>query len=299
MQTTIDVIGIGGAGGFLASSLLRSTMTPRIISRGSALTRLREVGLTTISDGQERLYTPIACASLEDVQQFAPLILLTTKSYDLPALLEEIAPRMTSKTILISIQNGFAAYDEIYKTFGAEQAAMGVLYVSAQIVTPGIIDIKPGIAQLFLPKQHTRALDGLVNALSTAGIEAGLVDDIERRMWLKQIFLVPFAIVNAEMHQPVGKVLENAPARLRWLAIAQEMVAIAQACDIKLPADAAATSLAKADRFDPQANTSFARDVWANRPTEAEALFEPLIQRANAHNIHCPLLQQAYNSYRT
>ncbi|HLZ57226.1 MAG TPA: 2-dehydropantoate 2-reductase [Ktedonosporobacter sp.] len=297
MRTTVDVIGVGGAGGFLASSLLQSSMPPRIISRGAALQRLRDVGLTTIVDGKRRIYTPVECASLDDVQEFAPLIILTTKSYDLTALLEEIAPRITEETLLVSIQNGFAAYDAICANFGTRQAAMGVLYVSAQIIAPGVIDIKPGIAQLFLPEQHAAELEDLVDALDTAGVEAALVDDIERRMWLKQIFLVPFAIVNAEMHQPIGKVLQNPQARQRWLALARELVAIARACDIRLPDDTAAISLTKGDRFDPQADTSFARDVWANRPNEAEALFAPLIQRAHKHNVSCPLLKQAYDHY--
>jgi len=65
---------------------------------------------------------------------------------------------------------------------------MGVLYVGARIVSPGVIDVKPGVAQLFLPTTHRVALDPLVNPLEAGGVEAALVDDIERRMWLKQLF---------------------------------------------------------------------------------------------------------------
>jgi 2-dehydropantoate 2-reductase len=137
----------------------------------------------------------------------------------------------------------------------------------------------------------------MVDALHAGGVEVGLVDDIERRMWVKQLFLVPFAIINAEMRQPIGKVSRNVEARKRWAAIAQEIATVARSCGIKLPADAVAMSLTKAERFDPQADSSFARDVWANRPHEAEALFGPLLERARQHNVHCPLLQQAYDFY--
>jgi ketopantoate reductase len=64
-----------------------------------------------------------------------------------------------------------------------------------------------------------------------------------------------------------------------------------------MPDDPAAASLAVAERFDPQADSSFARDVWANRPHEADALFGPLLQRAAAHGVPCPLLQEAYERY--
>lgn len=297
MDPEVDVIGVGGAGGFLASSLYHGGIRPRIISRGAALRQLQDVGLTIVSDGKRSIYSPIKCSALDDVRQFAPILLLTTKSYDIPALLEEIAPRITTNTLLISVQNGFAAHDAVSSMFGLERAVMGVLYVGAHIVSPGVIEVKPGVAQLFLPMTHRAALEPLVNALETGGVEAALVNDIEKRMWMKQLFLVPFAIINAELHQPIGMIREDEGARKRWGEIAIEVANIAQACGIAMPADAAAASLAVAERFDPQADSSFARDVWANRPHEAEALFGPLLSRASEHHVPCPLLQQSLTFY--
>ncbi len=297
MVPEVDVIGVGGAGGFLASSLYRGGLRPRVISRGAALRQLREVGLTIISDNKRNIYSPINCSALDDVREFAPILLLTTKSYDIPALLEEIVSRVKAETLVITIQNGFAAYDTVSSAIGLERAIMGVLYVGARIVSPGVIDIKPGVAQLFLPAKHQIALDSLVNALEAGGVEAALVEDIERRMWLKQLFLVPFAIINAQMRQPIGKICEDENARRRWGEIAIEIARIAQACGVPMPADPAAASLAIAERFDPQADSSFARDIWANRPHEAEALFGPLLSRASEHDLPSPLLHQAYRYY--
>jgi 2-dehydropantoate 2-reductase len=297
MDSEVDVIGIGGAGGFLASSLYRGGVRPRIISRGAALRELREVGLTIITDDKRSIYFPMNCSALDDVQMFAPILLLTTKSYDIPALMEEIASRISTETLVITVQNGFAAYDTAYSVIGPERAVMGVLYVGAHIVSPGVIDVKPGVAQLFLPKTHQATLNLLVDTLEAAGVEAALVDDIERRMWMKQLFLVPFAIINAEMRQPIGKVREDEAARNRWSGIAIEIAQIAQACGIAMPADPAAASLAVAERFDPQADSSFARDIWANRPNEAEALFGPLLSRARKYQVQCPFLQQAFDYY--
>jgi 2-dehydropantoate 2-reductase len=297
METAIDIIGIGGAGGFLASSLYHGGLPPRIVSRGMALRQLQEVGLTIVTENKRNIYAPVNSVALDDVKLFAPVMLLTTKSYDIPALLEEIASRVTPETLLVSVQNGFSAHDAVSDMFGAERAAMGVLYVGAHIVSPGVIDIKPGVAQLFLPISHRTMLLPVVNALESAGVEAALVDDIERRMWMKQLFLVPFAIINAQMRLPIGKILEDAHARSRWAAIAQEIASIARACDVPMPVDAGAASLAVAERFDPQADSSFARDVWANRPHEAEALFGPLLRRAREHHVECPLLREAYDFY--
>ncbi len=297
MDSEVDVIGIGGAGGFLASSLHRGGIPPRIISRGAALRQLREVGLTIISDEKRSIYFPVNCSAIDDVQQFAPILLLTTKSYDIPALMEEIASRITAETLVITVQNGFAAFDTVCGAIGPERAVMGVLYVGAHIVSPGIIELKPGIAQLFLPLSYKAKLTPLVDALESAVVEAALVDDIERRMWMKQLFLVPFAIINAEMRQPIGKVREDEAARKRWGGIAIEIAHIAQACGTPMPPDPAAASLAVAERFDPQADSSFARDVWAKRPHEAEAIFGSLLSRASKHEVPCPLLQQAFDYY--
>lgn len=297
MDPEVDMIGVGGAGGFLASSLYRGGLRPRVISRGAALRQLREVGLTIISDDKRYIYSPINCSALDDVREFAPILLLTTKSYDIPALLEEIVPRIMAETLVITVQNGFAAYDTVSSAIGLERAIMGVLYVGARIVSPGVIDVKPGVAQLFLPTTQRVALDPLVNALEAGGVEAALVDDIERRMWIKQLFLVPFAIINAQMRQPIGKICEDENARRRWGEIAIEIARIAQACGFPMAADPAAASLAVAERFDPQADSSFARDIWTNRPHEAEALLGPLLSRASEHHVPCPLLHQAYRYY--
>jgi len=153
------------------------------------------------------------------------------------------------------------------------------------------------VAQLFLPASHRARLTSLVDALESGGVEAALVDDIERRMWMKQLFLVPFALINARTRQPIGKVREDPQARQRWGMIADEVAAIARACQVTMPEDAAAASLSVADRFDPQADSSFARDVWAHRRHEAEALFIPLLKRAQEHDVPCPLLQEAYEFY--
>jgi 2-dehydropantoate 2-reductase len=297
MDPEVDMIGVGGAGGFLASSLYRGGLRPRVISRGVALRQLLEVGLTIISDDKRYIYFPINCSALDDVREFAPILLLTTKSYDIPALLEEIVPRIKAETLVITVQNGFAAYDTVSSAIGLERAIMGVLYVGARIVSPGVIDVKPGIAQLFLPTTQRVALDPLVNALEAGGVEAALVDDIERRMWIKQLFLVPFAIINAQVRQPIGKICEDENARRRWGEIAIEIARIAQACGFPMATDPAAASLAVAERFDPQADSSFARDIWTNRPHEAEALLGPLLSRASEHHVPCPLLHQAYRYY--
>jgi len=295
--SSVDIIGIGGAGGFLAASLYRGGLRPRLISRGAALQQLREVGLTILTGGKQDIYAPISKSSLEEIEHFAPIILLTTKSYDIPALLEEIAPRVAEDTLLVSVQNGFDAYDAICRTFGPSRAVMGVLYVSARVVSPAVIEVTSGVGQLLLPKTHLAALKEVVDALDLAGVEADLVDDIERRMWMKQLFLVPFSIVNAESHQPIGMLREDDRARTRWGDIAGEIAAIARACGITMPLDAPGVSLDVAKRFDPQADSSFARDVWSNRPNEAEALFRPLLRRASEHGIRCPMLQEAYDYF--
>jgi len=297
MDSEVDVIGVGGAGGFLASSLYQGGLRPRIISRGAALQQLREIGLTIILDNKRFIYFPISCLALDDVQQFAPIVLLTTKSYDIPSLMEELIPRITAETCIITVQNGFAAYDTVCSAIGPERAVMGVLYVGAHIVSPAVIDVKPGVTQLFLPVAHTKALNHLIDALESASVEAALVEDIERRMWMKQLFLVPFAIINAEMRKPIGIIREDEAARKRWSAIALEIAQIALACGITMPTDPAVASLAVAERFDPQADSSFARDVWANRPHEAEALIGPLLSRARKHQVLCPMLQQVFDYY--
>src|SRR6266516_5039305 len=81
MDSEVEVIGGGGAGGFLASSLYQGGLRPRIISRGAALQQLREIGLTIILDNKRFIHFPTSRLAPDDAQQFAPIVLLTTNSY--------------------------------------------------------------------------------------------------------------------------------------------------------------------------------------------------------------------------
>jgi ketopantoate reductase len=73
MNSEVDVVGIGGAGDFLASSLYQGGLLPRVISRGEALQQLHEISLTIITDNKRCTYFTINCLALDDVQQFAPI----------------------------------------------------------------------------------------------------------------------------------------------------------------------------------------------------------------------------------
>src|SRR5260370_7819518 len=154
MDPEIDIIGVGRACGFLAASLCRGGLRPRIISRGAALRQLQEVGLTIISEDKRLIHTPMNCSALDDVRQFAPIVLLTTKSYDLPALLDEIAPRVAADTLLVTGQNGFAAYDSVSSMYAPERSIMGVPYVSAPILSPTGIDVNQRHPHFFSPALH-------------------------------------------------------------------------------------------------------------------------------------------------
>ena len=101
MDSEVDVIGVGGAGGFLASSLYQGGLRPRIISRGAALQQLREIGLTIIIDNKRFIYVPISCSTLDDVQQFAPLLVLEADLVEVLLAPARAAPRFDAALRLV------------------------------------------------------------------------------------------------------------------------------------------------------------------------------------------------------
>ena len=95
---------------------------------------------------------------------------------------------------------------------------------------------------------------------------------------------------------PVG-VWRSVPETRQLSAQAlQEVVAVAQARGIALPADALCTTMALFDGLPPEATASMQRDIMAGRPSELDAQIGAAVRLGQVAGVATPLHAFIYGS---
>jgi 2-dehydropantoate 2-reductase len=95
---------------------------------------------------------------------------------------------------------------------------------------------------------------------------------------------------------PIGIWRHVPETRQMTIQALQEVLAVAQAREIALPADALHTTLALIDRVPPEATTSMQRDVMMGHPSELDAQIGAVVRLGQAEGVPTPLHAFLYGS---
>jgi 2-dehydropantoate 2-reductase len=108
---------------------------------------------------------------------------------------------------------------------------------------------------------RSERVEALLNACTTAGVDAEIADDINLAIWQKFAFLVPMSACTASMRSTIGPIRANPQTRNFLYDITQEVVAVGRALGIKLPADFAEQRMAFIETLPPQMTASMQGDL--------------------------------------
>ncbi|HNG22075.1 MAG TPA: ketopantoate reductase C-terminal domain-containing protein, partial [Candidatus Obscuribacter sp.] len=129
---------------------------------------------------------------------------------------------------------------------------------------PGLIEQKGTVQKLVFGEYDgtisPRALS-LKAALEKADIEAVVVTDILSSLWQKFVVLVAMSSLTASVRQPIGPVRANAKTRELLQRVMEEVVAVATASGVKLPADLVSDRMAYLDGLAPDVTASMEYDL--------------------------------------
>ena len=288
-------MGTGGVGGYFGARLALGGHDVSFVARGRQLEALRAHGL--------RVESPLGDAHLPDIEvtddpaQLKPvdIVLFGVKLWDTEASAELIKPLLTERTGVVSFQNGVVKDDILRRILDVDPAAGhvvgGVCYIAATIATPGLIR-HSGALQKLVFGEYDGTLSERVrqfrDACAGSGIDVEVSGQIERTLWEKFVFLVGLSGTTSTARSTIGPVREHPRARAFLRDVMDEVVAVARAQGVPLPADYADDRLAFIDRVPPGMTSSMHHDLDRGNRLEVAWLSGDVVERGAALGVPTP-----------
>jgi 2-dehydropantoate 2-reductase len=287
----IAVMGTGGVGGYFGARLAQAGHEVAFVARGRQLEALRNHGLRVESPlGDVHLPTVEATDDPADISG-VDLVLFGVKLWDTQAAAEAIKPLLRADTAVVSFQNGVVKDDILRQALGAEHVLGGVCYIAATIAEPGLIR-HSGTLQKLVFGEYDGTLSPRVQrfreACADSGIDVEVSDRIEQTIWEKFVFLVGLSGTTSTARTTIGPIRSHPRSRAFLHDLMDEVVQVARAQGVKLPADYAEDRLAFVDEVPAAMTSSMHHDLERGNRLEVAWLSGDVVERGLRLDVPTP-----------
>ncbi|WIX82670.1 2-dehydropantoate 2-reductase [Amycolatopsis carbonis] len=287
----VVVMGTGGVGGYFGARLAQGGHDVSFIARGKHLEALRANGL--------KVESPVGDVHLpkidvtDDPTRLAPadLVLFGVKLWDTEASAELIKPLLTEQTAVVSFQNGVVKDDILRRVLGPEHVIGGVCYIAATIAEPGVIR-HTGTLQKLVFGEYDGTTSARVqkfhDACAESNIDVEISTGIEQTIWEKFVFLVGLSGTTSTARTTIGPIRANPRSRAFLHDVMAEVVEVARAQGVALPADYADDRLAFTDGVPEGMTSSMHHDLERGNRLEVTWLSGDVVERGKALGVPTP-----------
>ena len=292
----ILVVGAGAVGGYFAARLAAAGRDVTILVRPARAAQLQSTGLQVFSPHGDVTVQPKLLLASELKDPF-DLILVSTKAYSLEAAMNDFAPAVGPGTAILPLLNGMAHIDTLIARFGKEAVLGGASRIVADLDTEGRVHQFGPLHDIVfgeLTREVTPRIQAIDAALRDCGFPTTLPPDILASMWMKWVLLSSLAGTTCLLRASVGQIEAVKYGAEVARTIVDESASVAAANGY--PQDAAFIDSHKARMTEPGSalTASMFRDLSKGQPVESEQILGDFLARADAHNVHPPLLTAAY-----
>jgi 2-dehydropantoate 2-reductase len=175
----------------------------------------------------------------------------------------------------------------------------GVCGLESFVTAPGHIrhaSAKPFVKFGELDNRPSVRLEHLRQAFVRAGVTVDIPPNIQAALWMKFLFITPCSGIGAMTRAPIGIWRSLPETRQMSEQVVHEVLAVAHAQGIVLPAHALHTTMGLLDSVSPEATVSMQRDIMAGRPSELEAQIGAVIRLGQPAGVATPLHAFIYGS---
>ena len=234
------IVGAGAVGGFFGAHLAKHHPHVSFVLRPRTLHAVHHNGLTVRSANGTFTVRPAVAGDPRDLPK-PDLIILATKAYDLDPALDQLAPVLTDRTILLTLQNGVDVEERVLARVKRGHVVGGVAFIYSKIAEPGVIEhYKRGAITIGELTGETSPQAIQIAALFTqAGLSCRISEDIRSTKWEKMCWNCAFNPLTVVIDDRISKALDQ-PHMLRTIEkVVGEVVTIAAALNVSLPSDMA------------------------------------------------------------
>lgn len=293
----VGVMAAGAVGGYFGARLAAAGHEVVFFARGAHLDAIRNDGLK-VESALGNLHLKDVPAT-DDPAGVAPvdLVFFAVKLWDTEHSAKQLRPLVTSRTRVITLQNGVDSVDRLAPILGDAAVIGGSTYVVTVIAEPGVIRHSSPFARVRcgrLDGKPDRVLAGYVEQIRAAGIEIVLTDQMRMELWKKFVLLSGTSGVTAGTRLPLGPIRSDPDTRAFFFKLMGESLAVGKASGVVFAPDYEQELEHSVESFPPTMKASMAHDLERGNRLELDWLAGKVVQLGRAHGVPTPANDAVY-----
>jgi 2-dehydropantoate 2-reductase len=296
----ILMVGAGAVGGFFGAQLAAAGRDVTFLVRDARAEALRRDGLTIHTPDNSYTITPTV-VTRDQLSEPYDLVIVTVKAFGLAEAISDFAPAVGPATQVLPLLNGLRHLDVLRERFGPDRVMGGCCVVAAQQQKDGSIIRLYGDASVTYGRLDSARADAagavfgkIDNALSGAGFDTRLSEEVELDMWEKWLLLASAGAATCMLRGTVGEIVAAPGGEESVRTIIAESTAIATASGFALRERARRRTETMLTEQGSSFTTSMYRDMQQGFTVESDHILGDLVHRAERLGVSVPLLTAAF-----
>ena len=295
----ILIYGAGAIGGYIGASLISSGESVVLVARGEHYKKIYSDGLTLTTSGESTTVRPqLIIDKIQDAPPEVDLVVISVKAWQVPEVALAIRSLISSRTVLMTVQNGVEIPNQIAQIFDENQVVAGVFKGISELVSPGVISYtnKGHLTLGNINQNSVISVNNIADIIRKAGLDVVVTNDIQLELWRKLAMMAPMSGIGAITRSPVGKWRSVEGTRQMAADAIKEIVEVAQAQQIDLPIETVTNLLKFYDNLNSSATASMQRDIESGKPSELEYQNGAVVRIGNHYGVPVPVNTYIYNT---
>ena len=297
------IIGAGGTGGCLGFFLKKAGKDVTLIARGKHLEAIRKNGLTIQKLWDESRETlPVKACTAEEYKEIPDVILVCVKGYSMDETVPTIKKIAGKETVVIPILNIYGTGGRLQKKLPELTVTDGCIYVSANIMEPGVILQHGKILRVVFgarkPEEETEKMREVAKDMVTNDLEVILSENIRRDAMVKFSYVSPIGTAGLYCNAVAADFQREGEQREMFKALIREIVALSHAMGIEFEEDLVERNLKILASLSPEATTSMQRDVIEGKRSEMDGLVYEVVRMGREYKVSMPQYEKAAACFR-
>ena len=297
------IIGAGGTGGCLGFFLQKAGKDVTLIARGKHLEAIRKNGLTIQKLWDESRETlPVKACTAEEYKEIPDVILVCIKGYFMDETVPTIKKIAGKETVVIPILNIYGTGGRLQKKLPELTVTDGCIYVSANIMEPGVILQHGKILRVVFgarkPEEETEKMREVAKDMVTDDLEVILSENIRRDAMVKFSYVSPIGAAGLYCNAVAADFQREGEQREMFKALIREIVALSHAMGIEFAEDLVERNLKILAALSPEATTSMQRDVMEEKCSEMDGLVYEVVRMGEEYKVDMPQYKKAAARFR-
>jgi 2-dehydropantoate 2-reductase len=292
----IAIIGSGGVGGYFGGRLALEGNDVTFIARGEHLEKIRRNGLHVKGLHGDFHVNPVKATDRFTETGIVDLILLSVKAWQVKDTSSEIKSMVGPDTVIIPLQNGILAADEIKSEIKGDNVLGGLARIMSKIESPGVIThfgIEPSIIFGELDNKKSDRVLKIKQVFDKAGIYSKIAGNIQAELWKK---LIPICVggLLAITRSTYGEIRDLNETRKLIRELLEEIYNLSQKVGVPIKKDFVDTSLNYIDTLPYDSASSLTRDIWEGKPSEIEYQNGTVVRLGEKYKVPTPINRFIY-----